>query len=115
MLHARSLLLLALAALWPIMLVCQIAPKADTDIVEKLMPRDFPPKVVPLSPKEQAVAIKQLKTVQLTATGKRSQDIAFLLAALGSDYEKNRDYLIKAFGGCSSPEIKYGLCSRIYG
>jgi hypothetical protein len=52
--------------------------------------------------------VKQLQVAQKRATGERSQEVAFLLAAYGSDYEKNRDYLIHILRGCSSPSIKLG-------
>ncbi len=36
--------------------------------------------------------------------GKRLQQVSFLLAALGSDYRKNRDYLLSVFRGCQEPD-----------
>src|SRR5262249_32322414 len=41
------------------------------------------------------------------ASGMRSQQIALLLAAINSDYQKNPDYLIHVLHGCTSPSVKW--------
>jgi hypothetical protein len=82
--------------------------RAKPDIVARLLPDDNPSRLVSLNPAEKSEAIKELQSAQKHATGKRSQEVAFLLAAFDSDYEKNRDYLIHALRGCTSPSIKFG-------
>ena len=52
--------------------------------------------------------MKQLQVAQKRATGERAQEVAFLLAAYDSDYEKNRDYLIHILRGCSGLSTKLG-------
>jgi hypothetical protein len=79
---------------------------ANNDIVQKLLVYGNPVRVASLGSAEQAQAIRQLQTAQKHATGERSQEIAFLLAALGADYERNRDYLVAGLRGCNAPEIK---------
>jgi hypothetical protein len=81
---------------------------ATTDIVTGLLPDDNARQVVILSSKDKDAAIKSLQSAQVHASGKRKQEIAFILAAYGSDYEANRDFLIHIFRGCASPTIKYG-------
>jgi len=86
--------LLTAATLWPGSLFSQTSRKPQTDIVERLLLRDYPPKVASLKPDERTAAVKELEAARAYATGKRSQEIVFLLAALGSDYARNRDELI---------------------
>ena len=87
--------------------LCQSDSTLDpTDIVQKLMPSGYLPRVLKLSHAEKAEAVKQLQVAQKRATKKRSQEISFLLAALGSDYEHNRDYLINVLRGCNSTSVK---------
>jgi hypothetical protein len=89
--------------------MCQTSSTVDRpDIVQKLMPDGVPPRAINLSAAEKGQVLEQLHLAQKSATGKRSQEVAFLLAALGSDYERNRDYLIKVLRGCNSPSIKNG-------
>jgi hypothetical protein len=81
---------------------------APRDIVARLLPDHNAQRIVDLSPAEKPKAVEQLRIAQKQATGERSQEVAFLLAAYGSDYEKNRDYLIHTLRGCTSPSIKFG-------
>lgn len=81
---------------------------APQDIVARLLPDHNARRVVDLSPAQKGKAVNQLQAIQKQATGERSQEVAFLLAAYGSDYEKNRDYLIHTLRGCTSPSIKFG-------
>ena len=97
----------------PVILVVLIAgavgqhrPKGD--IVAKLLPDGNPRKLVTLSPEQTSEAVKELQSAQKQASGKRLQEVAFLLAAFDSDYEKNRDFLIHVLRGCTTPSIKFG-------
>jgi hypothetical protein len=38
----------------------------------------------------------------------RAQEVAFLLAAYDSDYQKNRDYLVHVLRGCATPSVQFG-------
>src|SRR6266542_334865 len=111
-LHMKNTIIgMTLVLLVAILGVCQqkvVDPRSQTgsdDIVRKLLPEGFPPRIANLNPAERDVAVRQLQLKQKRATGKRSQEIAFLLAALGSDYQKNRTYLIESLRGCNTPSI----------
>jgi hypothetical protein len=73
------------------------------DIVRQLMPvgDHFE---VDLKGMSRTTAIKELLAAQKNATAQRSQDIAFLLAAVGSEYEKNRNFLLGILRQCVSTE-----------
>jgi len=101
----NGLVLIALGAL-SIGSFGQAQPNPPPDIVESLMPAGNPRNVAKLSAGEQSLATKRLAAEQATATGKKARRIAFLLAAFGSDYGRNRDYLIDSLRGCSSPANK---------
>ncbi len=81
---------------------------ATPDIIARLLPDHDARRVIDLNPAEKAKAVEQLRLIQKRATGERSQEVAFLLAAYDVDYEKNRDYLIHTLRGCTSPSIKFG-------
>ncbi len=81
---------------------------SNRDIVAKLLPDGNPRRLMSLNPAEKIDAVKRLRSAQERATGKRSQEVAFLLAVFDSDYEKNRDYLVHVLSGCTSPSIKFG-------
>ena len=74
--------------------------KPADELVERLREGD-PPRVMGLGPGEKFAAVSQLQAARAGATGRRLQQVAFLLAALGADYEKNRDYLLAGLRGCS--------------
>ena len=95
-----ALLILFSASLFSASLAAQGVPGAQGDIVRELMPNDAPPQALRLTPAEKGQAVKRLEAAQKQATGKRAQEIAFLLATLGSNYSKNRDYLVRALHGC---------------
>lgn len=78
----------------------------ERDVVQELMPGGVPPKSFRLTAAQKTRVIKQLQAAQKQATGRRGQQIAFLLAALGSKYENNRDYLVQALQGCSIKPIR---------
>ena len=65
-------------------------------------------------PSEREPVIRQLKAAQATAEGGRAQEVAFLLAVLGADYERHRDYLLWVMKGCEVPEMKHG-CNDMTG
>jgi hypothetical protein len=81
---------------------------ASQDVVSTLLPDHNARRIVDLKPEEKSKALKRLQFAQKQATGERSQEVAFLLAAYGFDYETNRDYLVHALRGCTSPSIKFG-------
>jgi len=95
-------------------LLCQTKQNSQADIVDELMPDGVPSRMLKLSPDKQAEAVNRLEVAQKQATGKRAQQIAFLLAALGFEYEKNRDYLVQELKLCSSPSVK-GRCDETTG
>jgi hypothetical protein len=76
------------------------------DIVERLMPEGLPDRLVLPAPAEKSATARQLRQAQAAAHGARAQRVAFLLPTLGSDYERNRDYLLWALEGCRFEEIK---------
>src|ERR1017187_4974910 len=75
-------------------------------VVEKLMPDGGTDRPLVLKPEQKTDVIQQLKRMQTDTNKPDAQRVAFLLAVLGVDYERNRDYLIWALRGCSVPEIK---------
>jgi len=87
--------------------ICQTAPNKNKDLVESLMPDRNPRQLVKLSGAGRIRAVKELSLEQKRVTGKHAQEVAFLLAAFGSNYDENRDYLIKSLRGCNSPSIKH--------
>jgi len=87
-----------------VVLLSRTTPETN-DVVQKLMPDGTPPRIIRLSAAERTTAVKELEQAQRRATGMRSQDIAFLLAALDSDYPRNRAYLVAVLRGCDSRRI----------
>ncbi|HMD76143.1 MAG TPA: hypothetical protein VKG86_02085 [Terracidiphilus sp.] len=81
--------------------------KSQQDIVEKLMPNGGWPMDLPVKPSQRDSIIKKLKVAQGTARAQRAQQVAFLLAALDVEYDRNRDYLFHVLSGCNYPEIRY--------
>jgi len=88
-------------------LIAVAAAQDANDLVAKLIPDHNPLHVVKLSSADRSRAIEQLKEAQKHSSGTQSQQLAFLLAALDSDYVKNRDYLIHVLHGCSTPAVKW--------
>lgn len=78
------------------------------------MPEGNPRRLVMPKPSEGARVIHQLRVAQTTARGDQAQQVAFLLAVFGSDYQRNRDYLLWVLKGCEVPEIKHG-CNDMTG
>ena len=77
--------------------------KPNPDIVATLLPNGDPHRMLKLSAPEKQAAIKQLLAVQKESTGKKQVQVAFLLAALGSDYARNSKYLIGNLRDCAGP------------
>lgn len=77
---------------------------AQLDIVEILMPDGFPSNNMHLSALVRDESLQRLHDAQKTSTGKRAQQVAFLLATYGEDYENNRNYLKDALAGCAKPK-----------
>ena len=74
--------------------------------MEKFTPDEVPPHNLGLALKERTRAIQELERAQLSAAGHRSQQIAFLLAMLESNFAHNRNYLVKVMKGCDSAPIR---------
>jgi hypothetical protein len=83
------------------------------DIVARLLPDGDPHRLVILDPAQKSSAIKELQSAQKAAHDARLVEVAFLLAAYDSNYDKNRDYLIANLRGCTSPGIKSGCNGNI--
>src|SRR5947209_15686035 len=85
------------------------APAAQPDIVRILMPVGVPLRKVPAGNVPKDEAINKLNEQKKNASGKRLQEISFLLAVLGSDYGKNRDYLLGLLNNCATGK---GICDE---
>ena len=72
------------------------------DVVEAMMPNGVPTELVLPGASGKAKAIAQLKKAQVGAEGLRAQQVAFLLAVLGADYEENRALLVAALERCNA-------------
>jgi hypothetical protein len=102
--------LVPLIVLWLIVVVAiacvaqevQEPANATVDTVSSMMPNGVPTEIVMPKGLEKASSIRKLKAEQAKATGTRAQQIAFLLAILGSEYEKNCSFLVRALKGCDS-------------
>jgi hypothetical protein len=75
----------------------------EPDSVGGVLVRGFPPTVAHLSPERRKAALEQLQKEQVHASGRRAQEIAFSLAALGANYSVNRNYLVDIFRRCGTP------------
>jgi hypothetical protein len=83
----------------------QIAqPRTQTrseEILRVLMPNGIWGDASQLDKFDRSEEIQVLKDAQVKAKDERAIGIAFLLAALGHDYEVNRDVLLKAMSECA--------------
>ena len=77
-------------------------------VVEKLMPDGGTHRLQLPKPEQRAHVVQQLRRMQNDIHKPDAQQVAFLLALLGVDYERNRDYLLWVFKGCGVPEMKRG-------
>jgi hypothetical protein len=75
---------------------------AQRDAVAELMPNGVPTVLHLPSESRKPVVTEQLLKDQKTSSGKRAQQIAFLLAALGERKQSNVEYLLKSLRGCSA-------------
>ncbi|PYP86809.1 MAG: hypothetical protein DMG65_18120 [Candidatus Angelobacter sp. Gp1-AA117] len=73
------------------------------------MPVGVPLRKVPAGNVPKDEAINRLNEQKKNANGKRLQEISFLLAVLGNDYEKNRDYLLSLLNHCTTGR---GICDE---
>ena len=92
------------AILLGVLLVVRSADSRDSqDIVTRLMSTSGSSEVQ-LNGISRAKAIETLSLAQKSATGRRSQEIAFLLVSLGVEYKQNRDFLLSILKQCGSSE-----------
>jgi hypothetical protein len=82
--------------------------KSNQSIVERLMPNGGVHPLLLPSPEQREHVVRQLQRMQNDASHPEAQQVAFLLAVLGVDYERNRDYLIWVLKGCNVPEVVHG-------
>lgn len=76
----------------------------DQTVVDALINRDYPPRLVQIAPDRRADAAARLMMIQPSAKGRLSQEVAFLLASLGYDYGKNRDRLLAVLRRCGTDQ-----------
>ena len=82
------------------------------EIMRVLMPNDVWADVTHLDRFDHAEEIRVLNQAQVEAKNERAISIAFLLAALGNDYEANRTKLLDALKGCANkPYPEQAECS----
>ncbi len=82
------------------------------EIMRVLMPNDVWGDVTQLDRFDHTEEIRVLKEAQVEAKNERAVSIAFLLAALGNDYEANRKKLLDALKECSNrPSPEEGACT----
>jgi hypothetical protein len=77
-------------------------------VVENLMPNGGRHPLLLPTPEQRAHVIRQLQRMQNDIHKPDAQQVAFLLAVLGVDYKRNRDYLIWVLRGCSVPDVTHG-------
>jgi len=87
---------------------------SQQDIVQQLLPDGGIPKEVLVKPEQRNRIIRRLRAAQNTTDPQRAQQVAFLLAALDAEYDRNRDYLLHVLSGCNYPQIRYG-CDEMTG
>jgi hypothetical protein len=100
-----------------ILLICALSQSATSraqNVVRTMLPDGNIRRLVMSKPSDRERIIQQLRAVQATAQEGRAQEVAFLLAVLGSDCERNRDYLLWVMKGCEVSEIKHG-CNDMTG
>jgi len=95
--------------LWCAGSIGQQTAAPQSDIVKILMTEGVSLRKVPVGNVPKDEAINRLNEQKKNASGKRLQEISFLLAVLGSDYEKNRDYLLALLNNCTTVR---GICDE---
>lgn len=102
-LSIRVLIALIIASVWlfhpPRRSQSQDRPE---EIMRVLMPDEVWADATHLDRFDHAEEIRVLKQAQVEAKDERAISIAFLLAALGNDYEANRKKLLDALKGCAN-------------
>ena len=78
--------------------------QSSSDLVSRYLTEDGGYGVRPMDGNQKAEAIAGLRRAQSSARGKQAQKIAFLLASLGWQYERNRDLLIATLAECAKPQ-----------
>ena len=74
-----------------------ITPADPEGVLHQLAPDDAPPRSPALKPAERTRAIRLLVAVKRDETGWHRQLAIYLLAALGHDYERNLDELLRVW------------------
>jgi hypothetical protein len=89
-----------------------ITPADPEGVLHQLAPDDAPPRSPALKPAERTRAIRLLVAVKRDETGWHRQLAIYLLAALGHDYERNLDELLRVWrrdGDDGTMELLMGL------
>ena len=76
------------------------------DIVDSLLLYSEYPRLAELGAAQKVEAVNKLEALRLSTTGKRRQNVSFLLAALGSHYVTNRDHLVGILNGCGARQTE---------
>jgi hypothetical protein len=103
----------------PLIAVSMTIAQQPVDLLQRLMPNRNPNAIQDIAPDQRDQVIDQLQAIQKQAAGERLLEVAFLLAAYGVDYEKNRDAIVHNLQGCttvsyrSSAPFKYGCNDRV--
>ena len=95
-------------------LMTQTPANANPDIFEALAPSGIIPSRLNLTPAKRTHAIKALIAARSSAGEEKRQEIAYLLATLGYEYQRNRDELLEVLKGCSH-EIPTSGCDDMTG
>jgi hypothetical protein len=94
--------------------MAQTPADSNLDIFEALVPGDAIPARLNLTPAKRTHAIKALIAARSSAGEDKRQEIAYLLATLGYEYQRNRDELLEVLKGCSH-EIPTSGCDDMTG
>ncbi len=90
------------------------SPKRSEEILRVLMPNDVWGDVSKLERFDHSEEVQVLREAQVKAEGDRAIGIAFLLAALGEDYESNRGRLLERLKECAHKSYpEEGECTDI--
>jgi len=76
------------------------------DIVQRLMPNGTPAVLHLPTPVDKPRVIGLLRVKQVRATGKQAQQVAYLLAILGSEYPTNRGTLVNDLRRCTAKPVR---------
>jgi hypothetical protein len=94
--------------------VAQMPTSSNRNIFDELAPGGAIPARLNLPAETRTHAIKSLVAARSSASGEKRQEIAYLLATVGYDYQRNRDELLDVWQGCSD-EISVGGCDDMTG